>query len=72
MDNSSKWLRQTEDLSPSSQSGTSTKKIICTKKSREIDHTKICLWISSIQFIINLNKADKYFYVVGEKQFDRV
>ena len=43
MDNSSKWLRQIEDLSPSSQSGTSTKKIICTKKAHEIDHTEICL-----------------------------
>ena len=67
MGNGSRWFRQIEDLCPSSQSGTSRKKIISTKKVYEIDHIEICLRISSISFIINLNKAGKYFYVLAEK-----
>ena len=59
MDNDSKGLRQIEDFYSLSQSGTSRKKIACTKKVYEIDHVEICLLISSISLTINLNKAGK-------------
>ena len=65
MSNDSKGLRPIKDFCPSSQSGTSRKKIVSTKKVYEIDHTETCLWISSISFILNFNKTSKYFYVVG-------
>ena len=43
----SKVLRDIEDVFPSSQSGTLRKKIVCTKKSYEIDSiTSICIWRS--------------------------
>ena len=61
MGNDSKGLRQIEDFYSLSQSGTSRKKIACTKKVYEIDHVEICLLISSISLTINLNKAGKTF-----------
>ena len=43
MSNDSKGLRPIKDFCPSSQSGTSRKKIVSTKKVYEIDHTETCL-----------------------------
>ena len=67
----SKGLRKIEDFCSSSQPGTSRKKIVFTKNVYEIDHTEICFWISSISFIINLNKVAKNFNVVAEKQLHK-
>ena len=60
MGKGSKGLRHIEDFCASSQSGTSRKKIIYTKKVYETDYAEILLWISSIYFIINFNKAGKF------------
>ena len=56
----SKMLRHIPSAHPSLQSGTLRKKIICTKKVYEINHVEI-MWISSITFLIGINKADKFF-----------
>ena len=60
MGKSSKGLRDIEDFCASSQSGTSRKKTVYTKKVYETDYAEILLQISSIYFIINFNKAGKF------------
>ena len=49
-----------EDIGSSSESETSGKKIVCTEKIYKIDHAEICLWISTVSFIINVNKKGKF------------
>ena len=71
MGNDSKGLRQIEDFYSLSQSGTSRKKIVCTKKVYEIDHVEICL-VNFLNFFDHqLKQSWQDFYVVGEKQLHK-
>ena len=51
------------DLSPSHQSGTLKKKIVCMEKFYDIDHVETSTYIFSVYYVTTFNKAGKLFFM---------
>ena len=64
-----KKLRCFAKLRLSTQSGTSRKKIVFTKKVYEIDQAETTLWISSISFFMSFNKEGEKANLLKRSRF---